>query len=142
MKNYLNKNHEIIITLLLFGLLFIGVAAIAALFGGTVMKLFGFEYRSVGSVILFFLIASIISYPIILITETLPKVLLTYGRLSKTYAILLYIILNTIAIFTCLYFVDYFMNSVSAANISILAAAFLFSLAGIGDIGKKPDGVD
>lgn len=111
MKQFWNKNHEKIITLLLFAILFIGLAAIIALLGGAVMKIFGFKYKSIGSIILFFLIATIISFPISLIAETLPKVLLSSGKLSKESAILLYIILDTIVTFLGLSTVDYFMES-------------------------------
>lgn len=142
MKQFWNKNHEKIITLLLFAILFIGLAAVIALLGGAVMKIFGFKYKSIGSIILFFLIATIISFPISLIAETLPKVLLSSGKLSKESAILLYIILDTIVTFLGLSTVDYFMESVLASDISIVIVALLLSLTGIKDIDQKPKGVN
>lgn len=142
MKQFLNKNHEKIITLLLFAILFIGFVAVIAIFGGAVMKIFGFKYKSIGSIILFFLIATIISFPISLIAETLPKVLLSLGKSSKESAILLYIILDTIVTFLGLSTVDYFMESVSASDISIVIVALLLSLTGIKDIDQKPKGVN
>lgn len=142
MKQFWNRNHEKIITLLLFSILFIGLVAVIALLGGAVMKMFGFEYKSVGSIILFFLIATVISFPISLIAETLPKVLLAFGKLSKELAILLYIILDTIVTFLGLSTVDYFMESISASDISIVIVALLLSLIGIKDIDQKPKGVN
>lgn len=142
MKQFWNRNHEKIITFLLFAILFLGIVAVIALLGGAVMKIFGFEYKTVGSIILFFLIATIISFPISLIAETLPKVLLAFEKLSKELAILLYIVLDTIVTFLGLSTVDYFMESVSASDTSIAIVALLLSLTGIKDIAKKPKGVN
>mgnify|MGYP002710526447 CR=1 FL=1 len=63
LKEFFEKHKEKIITLLLCGVLFIIVLSVLALISGAIMKVFGFEYRSIGSIILFFIIATIISYP-------------------------------------------------------------------------------
>ncbi len=91
MKEIWNRHKEKLITFLLCGLLFVGVLSIIALLGGAIMKIFGFEYESIGSIILFFVIATIISYPFSLIAEVLPKVVLSFGKLPKQMAILFYI---------------------------------------------------
>lgn len=57
MKEFWSKHHENIITFLLCAVLFVGVLSIIALFGGVIMRIFGFQYKSVGSIILFFIIA-------------------------------------------------------------------------------------
>ena len=88
MKEIWNRHKEKLITFLLCGLLFVGVLSIIALLGGAIMKIFGFEYESIGSIILFFVIATIISYPFSLIAEVLPKVVLSFGKLPKQMAIL------------------------------------------------------
>ena len=49
------------IPLFLLGILFLAVMSVIAVLGGAVMKLFGFRYQSVGSIIVFFVIAAIIS---------------------------------------------------------------------------------
>ena len=67
LKEFFEKHKEKIITLLLCGVLFIIVLSVLALISGAIMKVFGFEYRSIGSIILFFIIATIISYPLGLI---------------------------------------------------------------------------
>ena len=102
----------------------------------------GFEYESIGSIILFFVIATIISYPFSLIAEVLPKVVLSFGKLPKQMAILFYIILDTFATFYGLRVVDYFMQSVSATDISIIIVSLILALFGINDVDKKTKGTD
>ena len=63
------------------------------------MKVFGFEYRSIGSIILFFIIATIISYPLGLIAGAFPKALLSLDKVSIYTAMALYLILDTFATF-------------------------------------------
>ena len=137
MKGIWNRHKEKIITFLLCGLLFVGIISIIAILGGAIMKIFGFEYESIGSIILFFIIATIISYPLSLIAQALPKALLFLGKLSKQMAILLYILLDTFATFYGLRVVDYFMQSVSATDISIIIVSFILTLFGINDVDKK-----
>ncbi|MFG6393555.1 MAG: regulatory YrvL family protein [Lachnospiraceae bacterium] len=139
MKEFWHKYNERIVIFFLFGILFIIIIVITALLGGVVMKIFGFQYKSVGSIILFFLIAAILSCPLNLIAETLPKVLLSLKKLPKQSAVFLYIILDTISTSLGLSIVDYFMDNVSATDISIIIISFLLSLFGIKDIDKKPD---
>ena len=82
MKDFFEKHKEKIITLLLCGVLFIIVLSVLALISGAIMKVFGFEYRSIGSIILFFIIATIISYPLGLIAGAFPKALLSLDKVS------------------------------------------------------------
>lgn len=142
MKWIWNRHKEKIITFLLCGLLFFGVLSIIALLGGAIMKIFGFEYESIGSIILFFVIATIISYPFSLIAEALPKVFLYWGKISKQMSILFYIILDTVATFYGLRVVDYFMQSVSATDISIIIVSLILALFGISDVYKKTKAMD
>ena len=142
MKEIWNRHKEKLITFLLCGLLFVGVLSIIALLGGAIMKIFGFEYESIGSIILFFVIATIISYPFSLIAEVLPKVVLSFVKLPKQMAILFYIILDTFATFYGLRVVDYFMQSVSATDISIIIVSLILALFGINDVDKKTKGTD
>lgn len=142
MKWIWNRHKEKIITFLLCGLLFFGVLSIIALLGGAIMKIFGFEYESIGSIILFFVIATIISYPFSLIAEALPKVFLYLGKISKQMSILFYIILDTVATFYGLRVVDYFMQSVSATDISIIIVSLILALFGISDVYKKTKAMD
>ena len=97
MKRNFDRHKEKVITLLSCGLLITIVLSVLALLSGAVMKLFGFEYKSVGSVILFFIVAAILSYPLSLIASALPKALLSLNKLSIQEAKLLYVFLDTFA---------------------------------------------
>lgn len=118
----------------------IGTISVLGLFGGAIMTLFGFEYTSVWMVILFFIIASVISYPISLFAEALPNVLyIKFGKLTLLQARILFLILDTVSTAIGLMIVDLFMKSVSAPDIAILIVSFIFSLMGVKDIGKTKD---
>ena len=137
MDNNRNKEREKIITFILGALLIIVVLAIIAIFSGAIMRLLGFEYESVGGFILYFIIASVVSYPINLIAGALPKALLNLDRITREIAVCMYVLLDTIATFYGFYVVDYFMPSVSANTISLTVLALVFALFGISDIKKK-----
>ena len=119
MKEFFEKHKEKIITLLLCGVLLIILLSVLALISGSIMILFGFEYRSIGSIILFFIIATIISYPLGLIAGAFPKALLSLDKVSMPTAITLYLILDTFATFWGLRITDYCMQTISAEDISI-----------------------
>ena len=137
MDNNSNKKREKIITFIFGALLIIIVLAIIAIFSGAIMRLLGFEYESVGGFILYFIIASVVSYPINLIAGALPKALLNLDRITRKIAVCMYVLLDTIATFYGFYIVDYFMPSVSANTISLIVLALVFALFGISDIKKK-----
>ena len=137
MDNNSNKEREKIITFILGALLIIVVLAIIAIFSGAIMRLLGFEYESVGGFILYFIIASVVSYPINLIAGALPKALLNLDRITREIAVCMYVLLDTIATFYGFYIVDYFMPSVSANTISLIVLALVFALFWISDIKKK-----
>ena len=137
MDNNSNKKREKIITFIFGALLIIIVLAIIAIFSGAIMRLLGFEYESVGGFILYFIIASVVSYPINLIARALPKALLNLDRITREIAVCMYVLLDTIATFYGFYIVDYFMPSVSANTISLIVLALVFALFGISDIKKK-----
>ena len=101
------------------------------------MRLLGFEYESVGGFILYFIIASIISYPMNLVAGAFPKALLNLDRITREMAVCMYVLLDTITTFFGFYIVDYFMPSVSANTISLIVLALVFALFGISDVKKK-----
>lgn len=136
LKEIFEKLKDKIVTFLLCGTLLIIVLSIIALLSGTVMRIFGFEYQSTGSIILFFIIATILSYPLSLLAEALPKALLSLGRLSLQAAKLLYIVLDTFVTFWGLKITDYYMQSVSAKDISILVISLIFALLCMNDVER------
>ena len=137
MKRNFDRHKEKVITLLSCGLLITIVLSVLALLSGAVMKLFGFEYKSVGSVILFFIVAAILSYPLSLIASALPKALLSLNKLSIQEAKLLYVFLDTFATYWGLRITDYFMPSVSVKDISIVVVALIFALLCMSDIETR-----
>lgn len=136
MKETFKKYKEKIVIFLLCGTLLLIVVSILALFSGAIMKMFGFEYYSIGSIILFFIIATIISYPLSLLVEAGSKALLSLNKLSVEITKLLYIVLDTFVTFWGLKITDYYMQSVSAKDISILVISLIFALLCVNDIGK------
>ena len=101
------------------------------------MRLLGFEYESVSGFILYFIIASIVSYPMNLVAGAFPKALLNLDRITREMAVCMYVLLDTITTFFGFYIVDYFMPSVSANTISLIVLALVFALFGISDVKKK-----
>lgn len=139
MKKIWIDNKDRIITFIICGTIFIGMLSIIALVSGTIMKLLGFQYESIGSIILFFIIATIMSFPLNLVAGALPKALYELERLSKPYAFILYLTLDTIATSFGLKIVDYYMSSVSATTISIVVISFLLALPGSDDFEDKQE---
>ena len=113
MRKFFEKHKEKIITLLLCGVLLIIVLSVLALISGAIMKVFGFEYRSIGSIILFFIIATIISYPLGLIAGALPKALLILRQSINAYSN------NTLSN------LDTFCNFLGIKNYRLLYAKYL-----------------
>ena len=134
-KGYKDK----IITFVLCAAIFIGVLSIIALISSQVMRLFGFTYESVGSILLFFLIATLISFPLNLVAGALPKTLYSLQRINKINALILYLALDTVATSLGLMIVDYYMSSVSASTISIIIISFLLAIPGKDEFKDKPD---
>lgn len=137
MKKFWINNKDKIITFIICGTIFIGMLSIIALVSGTIMKLLGFQYESIGSIILFFIIATIMSFPLNLIAGALPKALYELERISKLDALILYLTLDTIATSFGLKIVDYYMSSVSATTLSIVVISFLLALPGRDDFKDK-----
>ncbi len=113
------------------------IVSVLAIFGGSVMRIFGFEYDSVGKVILFFAISAVISFPISTFAGALPEVLLEMERISIRTAKILFLIFDTFATSLGMSLVDYFMTSVSATDLSILVISVLLALPDVKDIGKQ-----
>ena len=142
MKKLFEKYFSDIIGKILAITLIIGVVAgsvlLMILFGGFIMRLFGFEYRSVGSILLFFVIVLILSYPIDLFVEALPKVLLIeFQKINLCQARVLYIVLDTLCSIIFYSLTDYFMDSVRASDMAIFMVSFVFALIGVKDIKEN-----
>lgn len=110
-------------------ILFIGAIALMCVFGGEVMRVFGFRYSSLRSVIEFFVIGAIISWPVSLAAEAIPKVL-CYDKkaIPKWLAVVMYVVLATLATSLGLFAVDSHTTKVVANQPSIIAVSFLLAL--------------
>ena len=139
MKRFWKQYRIKIIAAIVAGILFAGVMVIIALLSGAVMSIFGFRCRSVGSAIQFFIMGALVSYPLNKVVGTLPKRLLHLEKISKGTAIPLYLLLDMLATAFGLKVMDYFMESVSAADFAIVVVSLLLALPGIRGIDKKPD---
>ena len=71
------------------------------------------------------------------------EVIININNLSCMWIIVYwYIILDTFATFYGLRAVDYFMQSVSATDISIIVVSLILALFGISDIDRRTKGID
>ena len=120
-------------TFIMCSTIFLVVLSIIALISGSIMKIFGFQYKSIGSIVLFFIIATIMSFPLNLIAGAFPKALLKLGKINRQTAFIIYLILDTIATSFGLLVVDYYMPTLSATNISIIIISLLFAFMGKDD---------
>ena len=137
MRNNDKRDYKKAVIFIIGIALIIAVLSIFAVFSASIMYWLGFEYESVGSFILYFIIGSFVSYPMNLIAGALPKALLKLKKISKSPAIFLYMVLDTIATFLGFYLVDVSMSSVSSSNISLLVLALIFAALAISDITEK-----
>lgn len=120
-------------TFIMCSTIFLVVLSIIALISGFIMKIFGFQYKSIGNIVLFFIIATIMSFPLNLIAGAFPKALLKLGKINRQTAFIIYLILDTIATSFGLLVVDYYMPTLSATNISIIIISLLFAFMGKDD---------
>ena len=123
-------------TFIMCSTIFLVVLSIIALISGSIMKIFGFQYKSIGNIVLFFIIATIMSFPLNLIAGAFPKALLKLGKINRQTAFIIYLILDTIATSFGLLVVDYYMPTLSATNISIIIISLLFAFMGKDDFNN------
>ena len=117
MKKYFGR----VIASMILAIVILSMISALGLFGGAIMTLFGCKYTSVWMVVLFFIIASLISYHISLFAEALPNVLyIEFGKLTLLQARILFLILDTVSTAIGMVLVDLFIKSVSAPDICAL----------------------
>lgn len=134
MKNLWKTYGTKIIALLILATIVIGVVSVIAIFAGFIMRFFGFEYESIGSIIGFFLLATILSYPIGLFAKALPNVLLNeFHKITLGQARVLFVLFDTIATAIGLTTVDMLMESISATDTAIFVVSFLLALFSVKD---------
>ncbi|MBQ6867146.1 MAG: hypothetical protein IJO16_00545 [Clostridia bacterium] len=119
-----------------FGLILAFISAIE-LVGGTAMKLFGFEYIAIKDIIIFFIVSTLISYPVGLLVSALPKYLLHKENIQLKYAKGLYVFLDTFATAGGMFVTDNIMEGISASGLSVILISFIFAVLSMDKI-KKP----
>ena len=130
------KQRDPVTVLLGVGLI-LAVLAVLSLVAGGVMKLFGFTYDSVGSLVLYFVAASVLSAVFGQVFSALRKGLYEKGKLNRAGGIILYLVLATLVTAVGLGVVDRWMPSVAATDKAIVAVSLLFALPGLSDFKKK-----
>lgn len=118
----INKLKKILEPIIGYGIVFIvliAVISVIAILGGGIMRLFGFEYTSVKSIIIFFTIVTIVGFPIETLALSFPKALLSLDKITIKLAKILFVILDILSTMLTMSLIDYFMGSVSASDISI-----------------------
>ena len=115
----------------------VAIVAMIAYFGGAVMKVFGFEYESPGSIVLFFLLTAIAGFPAETIAKAFPRALLSLEKITVRGAKVLFVILDTAVTAVSMAIVDYFMDSVTATDASILAISLILALLSREDFDER-----
>jgi hypothetical protein len=128
-KRILKDMFDNLIIFFLAVLLFVGAIFVLSVFGGEIMSYFGGSYSSVQGIVEFFLIGAIVSWPINLAAEAIPKVLCYDKKLiSKWQAGVLYIALATVATSIGLAVVALHTDSVRANGPAIVLVSLLIAL--------------
>ena len=135
----INKLKKILEPSIGYGIVFIvliAVISVIAILGGGIMRLFGFEYTSVKSIIIFFTIVTIVGFPIETLALSFPKALLSLDKITIKLAKILFVILDTLSTMLTMSLIDYFMGSVSASDISIFVISFIIALLSMKDLNE------
>ena len=130
---------NLITALLALGLIG-GLIALEALVFSGLLQLLGFQYRSLGWLVLYLLISAALGLPLELFTNGLARALYKLGKATRRQANLLFIPLDTLCSLFIFWLVDACMDAVTATGLSILALALIFALLSQ-PVGKddKPD---
>lgn len=131
MKEKFKKIIEPIFGFGLAAIIITAIISVIAIFGGAIMKLFGFKYNSIGSIILYFIVVTIVGFPVDIILQVFSKVLISIGQLNKNTGKILFVVLDTIGTCIVMAIVDYFMKSVSATDLAILVVSFIIAIFSI-----------
>ena len=135
----INKLKKILEPIIGYGIVFIvliAVISVIAILGGGIMRLFGFEYTSVKSIIIFFTIVTIVGFPIETLALSFPKALLSLDKITIKLAKILFVILDTLSTMLTMSLIDYFMGSVSASDVSIFVISFIIALLSMKDLNE------
>lgn len=131
MKDKFKKIIEPIFGFGLAAIIITAIISVIAIFGGAIMKLFGFKYNSIGSIILYFIVVTIVGFPVDIIIRVFSKSLISIGQLNKNTGKILFVALDTVGTCIVMAIVDYFMKSVSATDLAILVVSLIMAIFSI-----------
>ena len=118
------------------------VVTFAAVLFCILLVIFGFEFASVWTGVIFAVLLCAISLPLEIFASAIPRALFELGKISTRTAQILFVVLDASATFAVLALLDYFMNDVSILSISAFIIAFtlaLFSLTDFCEILNKKE---
>lgn len=122
--------HSRIVPALLTAVLFLALLTLFACAAAVIMKPFGLRYESFSGFVLYFLFASLLSWPPGLLVTALPKYLSATNQVSRLHAALLYAPLDLFVTAAGFHAADFLMASVSAGSSAIAVISVLIALLG------------
>lgn len=139
MKKIKERIGRIVGFLIIVGII-VAIISLVAIFGGALMKIFGFTYQSIGSIILFFTLSGILAFPIELFVKLIPKVLFLHFKIISAFeAKAIFVVLDTFLSMIMMSLVDYFMKKVSATSVSLFIVSLVMALLCMNDVTKSKD---
>lgn len=113
------------------------VLTFAAVLICILLVIFGFEFASVWTGIIFAVLLCAISLPLEIFASAIPRSLFELRKISETQSRILFVVLDTTATLVVLGVLDYFMNDVSIMPVSAFIIALILALFSLTDFNKK-----
>ena len=113
------------------------VLTFAAVLICILLVIFGFEFASVWTGIIFAVLLCAISLPLEIFASAIPRSLFELRKISETQSRILFVVLDTTATLVVLEVLDYFMNNVSIMPVSAFIIALILALFSLTDFNEK-----
>lgn len=113
------------------------VLTFAAVLICILLVIFGFEFASVWTGIIFAVLLCAISLPLEIFASAIPRSLFELRKISETQSRILFVVLDTTAALVVLGVLDYFMNDVSIMPVSAFIIALILALFSLTDFNEK-----
>lgn len=113
------------------------VLTFAAVLICILLVIFGFEFASVWTGIIFAVLLCAISLPLEIFASAIPRSLFELRKISETQSRILFVVLDTTATLVVLEVLDYFMNDVSIMPVSAFIIALILALFSLTDFCEK-----
>lgn len=134
MKYKKNKIKHWVGSIFAYGLLLLGLGgflAVIVFFGGAIMTLFGFSYKSYTSIFIYFFISGVICLPLDIIALSFPKVLAELGMIQHSTRKIVHVALDTIFNSIIFSIVDFFMDSIYTTDMAIVVVSFIMAIVNV-----------